>query len=115
MASEQVRSHLGVLEYLRDLDESHRIKFIKTASPQILRVISELALNLLHSNIKVSNENLQKLKKHKNKIIKLSQRKHSTQTRRNLLSMRGGLLGTFLAAVVPSVISAIIAATQRKK
>ena len=78
MASPRVKSHLGVLEYLRDLNEKEQKRFIKHASVELLRVISELCLNLMKGTIEISNGDLQKLKKYKKQIIALSEKIHSS-------------------------------------
>ena len=43
MASSRVKRHLPILEYLRDLNESERRNFVKNASPELLKTISEIS------------------------------------------------------------------------
>ena len=50
-ASDRIRKHLGVLEYLKDLSESDRKNFVKNASNELLRCLSEISLNLIKGSM----------------------------------------------------------------
>ena len=113
MASQRVEKHFGVLEYLKDLSSSEQKKFIAGASCELLKTISEICLNLLKGTIELKPGDLNKLKKYKTQIVSLSKRKPSTKQRRQICMQKGGFIGSLLSLVVPSIISAIVTATQR--
>ena len=110
----RIKHHMGGLEYLKDLSPSEQKRFINGASSELLKAISELCLNLLKGSIKIDESDLKKLKRYKKQIILLSEKKHSTLKRRKFCSQKGGFLGSLISIALPAVISAIIAATQKK-
>ena len=115
MASTRVKHHVGVLEYIRDLNEKERSQFVKGCNSELLKTLSELCLNLLKGNICISPNDLKKLRKYKQEIITLSEKRHSLKKRRIVCSQKGGFIGTLISTILPTVIGAIISATQKRK
>ena len=70
------------------LQQGNRMKrqdLLQHANSDQINAISELALNLLKNNIPVPSELMAKLKRHKEVLRSISQRKHSLKKRRNML------------------------------
>ena len=114
MASKRVTDHFGVLEYLKSLNNKDQKSFIQGASPELLKTISEICLNLIKGSIEISKEDINKLRKYKKQILTLSEKKHSIKTRKKLCSQRGGFLPTLIGLTLPGIITAIISATRKK-
>ena len=114
MASSRVKRHLPVLEYLRDLNESERRNFVKNASPELLKTISEISLNILKGGLELPSGDIQKLKKYKKQIISLSAKRPSCVTRRKICAQRGGFLGSLISVALPLIIQGIITAVKKR-
>ena len=115
MPSSRIQKHFGILEYLKDLSKKDQKNFIENASSEVLKTISEICLNLIKGTVKIPESDLKKLKKYKIQIVSLSQKRHSVKKRKNICNQKGGFLGSLLGVILPSLISTIITATQRKR
>ena len=102
------------MEYLKDLSPKDQKKFIENSSSELLKTISEICLNLLKGKVNLSASDLNKLKKYKNQIISLSQKRHSIKVRRKLCNQRGGFIGSLIGTVLPILISTIVSATRKR-
>ena len=114
MASSRVKRHLPILEYLRDLNESERRNFVKNASPELLKTISEISLNILKGGLELPSGDIQKSKKYKKQIICLSAKRPSCATRRKICAQRGGFLGSLISVALPLIIQGIITAVKKR-
>lgn len=80
-----------------------RKKLIKTSSIDNINALSEIALNTLKGNLKLTPLEIKKLKRHRKHIRKIAKRSISAKQKRNILIQKGGflplLLTPFLAAV----------------
>ena len=85
---------------------------IKGADRPILEAFSELCLNLIKKNIKLSAQQIDKLRPYEEEIYQLSLRKHGVEKRKKLIQS-GGLLSALLSAVLPALISSVVAATSK--
>ena len=106
---ENLKRHIPILEYLKSLKEKEQKQLIKNANIALLRVFSEICLNLIKRNIELSPLDITRLKKYEHLIIRLSQRKHSTKVRKNILQ-RGGFLSSLLS-ILPALVGGILAVT----
>ena len=114
MASQRVRDHFGVLEYLKGLNKSEQKKFIQNSNIDFLKTISEICLNLCKGHIHLSPADLDKLRKYKSQIISLSKKKPSIKQRKVICTQKGGFLGSLISVALPAIVSAIVTATQKK-
>ena len=83
MASQRVRDHFGVLEYLKGLNKSEQKKFIQNSNIDFLKTISEICLNLCKGHIYLSPADLNKLRKYKSQIISLSKKSQASSRERS--------------------------------
>lgn len=102
------------IEFLRKLVQSNlrqRKKLIKTAKTSNLNAISEIALNLKNGNLPVHPKFRQKLKKFRNSVLKVANKKFSVNKKKQILLQNGGVLpllaSPFLATLAPIVGQAI--------
>ena len=109
-----MKKHIGILQYLRDLNEKERKIFLKGASSELLKIFGEICLNLLAGKIKITPKHLKKLKKYKKEIIILAEKRYSTK-KRLITSQKGGFIGAILGTLLPIIVSAIITATAKKE
>lgn len=93
----------GVLECLPELEiikksvnNNKKLKIINQCSNRVFYAICEICRNIINGVIPLSSSNLNKLKKHKDLLRKLSQKKISLATRKKLIIQQGGALSTIL-------------------
>ena len=106
---ENLKKHIPILEYLKSLNTKEQKQLIKNANVGLLRVFSEICINLIKRNIELSSADIKRLKKYEHLIEKLSQRKHSAKVRKNILQ-KGGFLSSILS-LLPTLIGGILSLT----
>jgi hypothetical protein len=74
---------------------------VRKLTPQHLKLIQEICVNIIRSNIVLPKTVISKLKEHKALLKKLSADKLSLNIRKKILSTHEG--GDFLAILLPSV------------
>lgn len=106
-------------EFLRLLSQSKTPKkrklLVEWAGPSAIHLLSEIALNTLKGNIKLTPSLFKKIKKSRIVLRKLSNKKIPSSTKKNLIVQQGG---GFLSILLPAVLSAIpslISAFKKKK
>ena len=102
-----IKKHLGILEYLRDLPKKNQINIIKNADKKLLHCLSEICLNLVRRQIPLKPNEIKNLKKYEKEIRILAERKHSLVKRKKVL-IKGGFFPSLLG-LLPTLISGIIA------
>ena len=107
-----VRDSFAFLTYLQSITPRRQKLLIKGADRPILQAFSELCLNLIRKNIKLSAQQIDKLRPYEEEIYQLSLRKHGVEKRKRLIQS-GGLLSALLSAVLPALISSVVAATAK--
>jgi len=83
---------------------------LKHADPELVRVICECALNVLQGNIPVSSGDKKRLQRHKALLRRLCSKSESLPRKKQLIVQSGG---SFLLALIPSVLSLIVSALSR--
>lgn len=73
-----------------------RLQLLKEARNCIYFAISEITLNILRGNIKISPQKTKKLQAHKVAIRKIASKEISLPTRKKLILQSGGFLPTLL-------------------
>ena len=107
--SQQQPQALKHFDYLRILGKNaknrqQRKALAALATKSQLRAVCECIENVLAQNIPVSNAQLQKLKRHKNMLRKLANRRLPVSEQRKLISSQsGGILGS----IIPIALSAL--------
>lgn len=96
-------------DYLRLLAKNankpaHRKALVSIANRGQLRAVCECIENVLAGNIPVSSAQLQKLKRHRNTLRKLADRRLPVHEQKKLLMQRGGIL---LGPLIPMALSAL--------
>ena len=107
-----VRDSFTFLSYLQSISPRRQKLLIKGADRPNFQAFSELCLNLIKKNIKLSAQQIDKLRPYEEEIYQLSLRKHGVEKRKKLIQS-GGLLSALLSAVLPVLISSVVAATSK--
>lgn len=103
----RIRKNLPILKLLSKSKPRQRKEIIKKASPDVIKTISECSLNVLNGNLRLTPTQKRKLKKHKNSLRRLAQRKISTNKRRKIIQS-GGFLPLLLAPLLAPLVGGLI-------
>lgn len=102
--SERLKKYLPILRQLCGADPSSLKEIIGKSSPCLVRLISELGLNILKGTVKLPKRQYKKLKPYKRLLISLSKPGFSADKHRQiLLKKKGG----FLPAILPYILTAL--------
>jgi hypothetical protein len=95
---------LPELEKLTKATPKQRVYLLKTASPDLIRLLCKVVLNVLKGSVKLPESHYKKLRPHKHTLLTVSKRTKSIKKKRDaLLKKRGG----FLPLILPALISAL--------
>lgn len=87
---------------------------MKNCNNDIVKAISEIAINTLNGNNKISKKSHSNLKKHKNILRKLACPKNSLNCKRKILIQQGGFLPVLIGTILSGVIGKLISDYQQK-
>ena len=110
----RLMNHLPLLQYLQSLAPSEQKKIINSSNNELLKLFSELCLNITHKNINLTSSQIKNLRRFENEIKKLSERQHSYKLRKKILS-KGSFLKTLLVELMPSLIEIILKRNEMKQ
>lgn len=102
--------HLGVknatiLAALLHLNSKQQKQIISSADKDTILSICEIALNILHGNVDLSDSQKQKLYKYRQYLRKLSSKKGGVNKRRRIVQSGGG---PFLVALLAPILGGLI-------
>ena len=97
----RIRSHYHILQVLRTACPKLRKVIILNCGKELVNCISEINLNVLNGNLKLSDRTKRKLKKYKTLLRKLADRHVSSSAKKRLINQRGGFLFPLLTAALP--------------
>ena len=99
--SNNLRDNIIILKFIGDIKNKRlRRRIIYEIKKPVYNALHEIATNLIHKNIKLSNLDVKKLKKYKKVILKLSSMK---TPKKKIIVQSGGML----PALIPLVISTL--------
>ena len=101
----RIRSNYSTLKLLEKAKPELRNAIISKCGPDLLRCISEVALNVLKGNVKIKKSSKRTLKKFKDTIRKVANKSVSDKKKKAILVQKGGFIGPLLAAVLPVLAS----------
>lgn len=88
-----------------------RNKLIDSAPPHVIGTLSDCAHNVLRGNVKISKNQLSKLKRHKTELRHLSKRRGVSINKRRKILQKGGLLPALigpLLSILPALVKTAI-------
>lgn len=74
---------------------------------ELLKALSEIAVNTVNGNIPLNEKTLQKLKRYKRQFRSMACPKHSLKSKRNIVQ-RGGFLSVLIGTVLSGIISHLL-------
>lgn len=90
----------SALKRLIKLKGRDRIKLLELLGPEYCKLLAECTHNILVGNIKLKKKEEKELKKNKNLLLKLVNKKTSIKHQHKILSQKGGALLPIIAAPV---------------
>lgn len=99
MKSSRAKQVLSVIKHINSLPRKQQEQFVKCCDKSDISCICECAKNILRGNIKLSQSQLSKLRKHKAALRSLSLKGTSLKTKRKILQ-KGGFLGQLLVPAI---------------
>ena len=95
----RVAKNKRFLDAVQQVEEKHRKKLIKNATPEQINTISEVALNILQGNIPLKEHHKKKLNKHKKSLRALASKGVSVKNRKKIINQHGGMIGAAASAL----------------
>lgn len=106
--SDRIKRNLSLLQTLHGASPSQRVNIIKSASPDLLVALCEIAYNVLKGKIPLNKTQYQKLQKKKAGIRLLANKKVcASKKKKTMLKQSGGFLLPLLSIAVPFITSLI--------
>lgn len=96
---------LKQLQFLQICPKKLRKDLLKRVPTSSIKTICECALNVLKGNIPLSDSQKSCLRKHKNTLRRLSDKKSSLFKKRKLIIQRGGFLNVLVPAAITLITS----------
>ena len=97
--SARMRRNIPMLKLLCGAKPSIVKAVLKGASPDLIRALSECSLNVLNGRIPLTQNQMQQLRRHKQAIRALANRKTTVKRRKQLLQ-KGGFLGALIKPIL---------------
>lgn len=94
-----MKRYLSVLDSIQHMRPTARRRYLACCPKEIIECFSECALNILKGNVKLSRAQLQKLRREKNNLRRLSLKKTPLSQKRKIVQ-KGGFIGGLLAPVL---------------
>jgi|SRR5665811_31203 len=91
------------LKRLKDASEEERQTLIQAATPDQIRILTEISINILAGKFQLKKHHLKKLVDHKHIIRKLAKTRLSHKAKKVLLNQSGG----FLPFIITPVLAAL--------
>ena len=102
--TQRLKAHAPYLHVLATGNPKQREGVLAGASKELIYCICECALNILRGNVSLSTKEKKSLKRHRQKLRDLSNKKISIKKKRQLmLKQRGGWVTAVLAPILSSL------------
>lgn len=104
----RLKDHKHILHVLKNSNNVLRKSILKSASPELIKTLCEICMNILNGNCKISSKCKDSLKSYKSPLRKLISPRCSLKTKKKILIQKGGFLPSLLGAVLSGVIGNLI-------
>ena len=101
------------LKLLHKAKPAYRKTLLQEASPEVIKLLSDCALNILKGSILLTQQEKRRLKPHKKKLRTLANKRTSIKTKKKILQ-QGGFLPPFLIPILAAVGGNIAGAVMSK-
>jgi len=103
----RIRSNYHALQVLKMADPKLRKAILANCKSEVVNTLSECSLNLLRGNVKMTQCEKRKLRKHRVHLSKLADKRMSLTSKKKAIVQRGGFLLPLLGAVLSTIASII--------
>ena len=103
----------GYLKLLHAAKPAYRKTLLQKATPEMIKLLSDCALNILKGKILLTQHEKKRLQPHKKKLRTLANKKSPMKTKRKILQ-QGGFLPAFLLPILAAVGGNIAGAVMGK-
>lgn len=104
----RLKEHKHILHVLKNCNPIIRKTILKYASPELIKTLCEISMNILNGNAKISSSYKKRLENYKTPLRKLISPRLGLKSKKKLLVQRGGFLPALLGAILTSVIGNLI-------
>jgi hypothetical protein len=101
---ERFEHYLKQLKEINAADGEQRVLLLRKAPPCLITLLSECGLNVLKGNLKLTDDQYDKLKPHRRMLLRVSRDNATLKERRSALAKKKG---GFLPVVLPIILSAL--------
>ena len=101
--SKRLNNNASYLRVLAKGTHKQRQGVIQGANKELITCLCECALNVLNGNISLKPADKRRLKKYKQNLRSLADRKLSTQKKKKTLNQKGGFLGALLTPILSAL------------
>lgn len=104
----RLKVHKHTLHVLKNCSPQVRKSIVSSASPELIKCLCEICVNMLNGNVKISKSNKKNLNGYKNHLRKLISNRLNIKAKKKLLVQKGGFLPVLLGALLSGVIGNLI-------
>ncbi len=104
---EKLRDHRVFLEMLSKSNPKYRKTLINGAPPEIMKLLSECALNILRGSITLTKDEKTKLRKHRKELRQMATTRVSNRTKKKIVQ-KGGMLQAILKPVLKAALPHLV-------
>lgn len=105
--SERLVRNLSILKLLLKATPKQRRVILEAATDEFIVTLCEVALNVLHGNVPLTPQQYQRLKRRRNEIKIVADKKVGVRRKRRLINQQGGFLLPLLSVAIPFITSLI--------
>jgi len=111
-----IEKELDVFKYLisKYCSKENQKDIIRRAKGPLINKICECILNIINGKIKISSQDLEKLKPYKNLFRKLLVKSTGLREKKRLINQKGGFLQILIPAIISGLASIISSAISSK-
>ena len=111
-----IEKELDVFKYLisKYCSKENQKDIIRRAKGPLINKICECILNIINGKIKISPQDLEKLKPYKNLFRKLLVKSTGPREKKRLINQKGGFLQILIPAIISGLASIISSAISSK-
>jgi len=100
----RIKRHAKTLSYLAECDKHNCKAIINAAGSELLNCFSDICYNVLKGKVSLSPTEENNLRKYKNILRKIADKKSTLKTKKTLVQ-KGGFLSALLGPLIESVLA----------
>lgn len=104
---ERLRKHAPILNAMHKGSPGMRRSLIDQGPPELVTTIGDCCRNVLNGNVPITANHKRKLRRYRQALHLLSQKRVSVKRKKKILQ-RGGFIGTLLSAIAAPLLGLIL-------